>query len=87
MKILFIGGTGNISAAVSKLALARGIELFHLNRGQRPALPGVQTLQADIADARQAAQALAGHTWDAVVNWVAFTPADVADNVSKAASA
>jgi nucleoside-diphosphate-sugar epimerase len=77
MKVLFIGGTGNISTAVSKLALAQGIELFHLNRGQRPALPGVTAIHADIADTNQAAQALTGHTWDAVVNWIAFTPADV----------
>ena len=35
MKILFIGGTGTISAAVSKLVLEQGWELFLLNRGNR----------------------------------------------------
>ena len=34
MKVLFVGGTGIISSAVSKLAIERGIELFHLNRGK-----------------------------------------------------
>ena len=32
MKILFIGGTGTISSACSDLVLARGHELFLLNR-------------------------------------------------------
>src|SRR4026207_2100921 len=49
MKVLFIGGTGFISTAVSRLALARGIELFHLNRGKRESdIPGVQSLVADV---------------------------------------
>jgi len=29
MKILFIGGTGNISTAASRLALERGMDLYH----------------------------------------------------------
>jgi NADPH:quinone reductase-like Zn-dependent oxidoreductase len=50
MKVLFIGGTGNISLAVTQLAAARGIELTLLRRGQRAAdLPeGVGTIVADI---------------------------------------
>jgi len=34
MKVLFIGGTGIISSACSRLAVERGIELYHLNRGK-----------------------------------------------------
>ena len=33
MKVLFIGGTGTISTASTKLALARGFDLTLLNRG------------------------------------------------------
>jgi len=33
MKILFIGGTGNISSACTKLALDEGFEVCHINRG------------------------------------------------------
>ena len=33
MKVLFIGGTGNISSASSRLAFVKGIDLYHLNRG------------------------------------------------------
>ncbi len=35
MKALFIGGTGTISTAISKLVLEQGWELFLLNRGSR----------------------------------------------------
>ncbi len=77
MKVLFIGGTGNISTAVSRLAVARGFELWHLNRGRRAAaVEGVQTITADITTPA-AAEALAAHRWDAVVNWIAFRPADL----------
>jgi len=33
MKVLFISGSGNISSAVSRRAIEKGIELYHLNRG------------------------------------------------------
>jgi nucleoside-diphosphate-sugar epimerase len=78
MKILFLGGTGFISTAVSRLALARGFDLYHLNRGQRAApLEGIHPLVADIHQPDQVRQALAGHTFDVVVDWIAYTPADV----------
>ena len=77
MKVLFIGGTGNISSAVSTLALHNGIELFHLNRGKRaPSFAGVQTIVGDITDPGIESR-LKEHAWDAVVNWIAFEPKDV----------
>ncbi|MGH8018880.1 MAG: hypothetical protein ACREIA_11395, partial [Opitutaceae bacterium] len=74
MKVLFIGGTGNISTRVSRLAIERGIDLYHLNRGKRrPNFPGVRSILADVNDETAAAAVLAGHKWDCVVNWIAFT--------------
>ena len=35
MNILFIGGTGTISMAISKLLLAQGHTLYLVNRGNR----------------------------------------------------
>ena len=35
MKVLFIGGTGIISAAVSQRAVEKGVELTLVNRGNR----------------------------------------------------
>jgi nucleoside-diphosphate-sugar epimerase len=78
MKILFIGGTGNISAACTRLALNKGYEVYHLNRGksglQAPA--GVKQLQGDIYDEKSALSAIGDHSFDVVVNFVAFTAED-----------
>jgi nucleoside-diphosphate-sugar epimerase len=81
MKLLFIGGTGLISSACSDLALERGHELFMLNRSRStkyspPA--GSTVLQADIhADEAALARVLAGHRFDAVVDFIAFTANDI----------
>ena len=77
MKVLFIGGTGTISSAVSRLAVARGIDLYHLNRGKRGSIEGVKTIHGDIKDVAGVARAIEGHSWDAVVDWIGFVPADV----------
>lgn len=78
MKVLFIGGTGFISTAVSRLAVARGIELYHLNRGQRPCeVKGVRQLTADVHQREQARAALAGHEFDVIVDWIAYGPGDI----------
>lgn len=74
MQILFIGGTGNISTACSRAALAAGHALTVLTRGRRALdLPGAAWLVADIADESATQAALAGRTFDVVVNFIAFT--------------
>jgi nucleoside-diphosphate-sugar epimerase len=78
VKVLFIGGTGVISTACTKLALERGMDLTHLNRGTGGAAPaGVETLVADVRQPGAAARALAGRSFDAVVDWIAYTPDDI----------
>jgi nucleoside-diphosphate-sugar epimerase len=77
MKVLFIGGTGNISTACSELAVARGLEVTLLNRSLRSPVPGARTLAADIADPAAAARAIGSSSWDAVVDFIAFNPADI----------
>ncbi len=80
MKVLFIGGTGIISSACASLALERGIELYFFNRGlsvDRPVPAGVQVLKGDIRERSSASAALAGRQFDAVVDWIAFTPEQI----------
>lgn len=78
MKVLFIGGTGNISAVVSQQAIAKGLDLYRLNRGLRSAdLPGCHNLTADIHQRDDVWAALRGLEFDVVVDWIAFTPEDV----------
>ncbi|MGD0577753.1 MAG: SDR family oxidoreductase [Bryobacteraceae bacterium] len=79
MRVLFIGGTGIISTACTRLAAQRGFDLTLLTRERHAAdLPaGVRTLCADIDDPTAAASALAGTSFDAVVDWIAYTPAHI----------
>ncbi len=76
MRVLFIGGTGVISSACAQLAVERGLELSVLNRGrsERPLPAAVEVLQADMRNGAAVRQALAGRVFDAVVEWIAFTP-------------
>jgi nucleoside-diphosphate-sugar epimerase len=83
MKVLFIGGTGNISLACSREVLAKGWELYHLNRGtQRDLAPeGVKTLTADVRNRAELERAVSGMSFDAVVDWIAFTPEHVRTDI------
>lgn len=76
MRVLFIGGTGIISTACTRLAAEQGIELTLLTRGRhQAAIPaGVRTLNVDIEDEPSASRALAETSFDVVVDWIAFTP-------------
>ncbi|MGL1889836.1 MAG: SDR family oxidoreductase [Reichenbachiella sp.] len=78
MKVLFIGGTGNISTSTSKLAVERGIDLYLINRGTRNVdIPGAKTLIGDISNLAEMKKLLNNHEWDVVVNWIAFEPKDI----------
>ena len=79
MKVLFIGGTGIISTAATRLAAERGIELTLLRSGQRSAdvAKNVGTITADVTDEAATAKALGNRSFDAVVDWIVQTPADV----------
>jgi nucleoside-diphosphate-sugar epimerase len=77
MKALFIGGTGNISTPVSRLALEKGVNLYHLNRGNRQSIKGVTNLIADINDIEKVRKVLENQAWDVVVNWIAYNPEDI----------
>ncbi|HEX3791679.1 MAG TPA: NAD-dependent epimerase/dehydratase family protein [Pseudonocardiaceae bacterium] len=77
VRVLFVGGTGIISSACCRRALSVGIELHVLNRGAstiRPVTAGTHEHRADIRDADAVRAALGDLDFDAVVNFVAFTP-------------
>jgi nucleoside-diphosphate-sugar epimerase len=83
MKILFIGGTGVISSSCSELCVERGVELFMLTRGTSPraAAKGATVLTGDIRDTDLVRRVLHGHSFDAVVDWIAFRKSDVERDV------
>ncbi|MCL1801745.1 MAG: NAD-dependent epimerase/dehydratase family protein [Promicromonosporaceae bacterium] len=82
--ILFIGGSGIISAASVARAVEQGHQVTILNRGlstNGPVPAGVETLVADAGDAKAVAAAVAGRDFDAVAQFRAFTPDHVASDI------
>ncbi len=77
MKILFIGGTGNISAECVELVCRRGHNVYILTRGHKPVPDNVRALHADRYDYSSMRQALSNSTFDVVVNFLGFTPAEL----------
>jgi nucleoside-diphosphate-sugar epimerase len=83
MKVLFIGGTGNLSRDCTLRALAKGMEVWHLNRGsQADEVPaGVVSRNADVRDEAAASRALGGEAFDAVVDFIAFTREHIDEDI------
>ncbi len=82
-KILFIGGTGQISLPCVERAVAQGHDVSVYNRGERAAtLPdGVTSITGDLTD-NAAYSALAKHDFDVVCQFIAFTADQVARDVA-----
>ena len=79
MKNLFIGGTGTISMAITRLLAEQGHELWLLNRGHRSAdLPdNVQVIACDINNEAEAAEKLSGMAFDCVGEFIGFVPSQL----------
>lgn len=75
MKVLFIGGTGNISTACVELALERGHDVTTLTRGSSPAHFGqrVTSIRGDRNDAGLLRRVGEGAHYDVVANFVGYT--------------
>jgi nucleoside-diphosphate-sugar epimerase len=84
--VLYLGGTGTISASCVRLSVAAGMRVTVVNRGHNAAerrLPAeVETVVADVADDAALTAALGDRTFDAVVNFLSFDAADVSRKVA-----
>jgi nucleoside-diphosphate-sugar epimerase len=76
MKILFIGGTGNISAECAALLHQRGHEIIVLSRGRSAVPRGYRALQADRKDGAAMRAALKGVEPDVVLNFLGYDLAE-----------
>lgn len=83
MRALFIGGTGTISMAITRLAVDLGWEIYLLNRGNRnvadlPCLKlpdgtsAVKQITADIYDEADVAGKIKDLSFDVVCDFIAF---------------
>src|SRR5690349_836590 len=88
MKILVLGGTGQISTSVTDLLVRRGHEVAHLNRGRMEAhgrAPGgVRTIRGDRKQFQDFEVAMQrGEDWDCVIDMICFLP-DEAESLVRA---
>ena len=84
MKVLFIGGTGVLSSACSELAISRGLDLYHLNRGLSANIRnvlGAETIIADIRNVAETAKVLENHEFDVVVDFIAYEPEHILNDI------
>ncbi|HEV7169327.1 MAG TPA: SDR family oxidoreductase [Micrococcaceae bacterium] len=80
LDVLLVGGTGVISTAVAHRAVELGHRVTLLNRGKtdlRPVPEGAEVLQADVRDPASVRAALGGRRFDAVADFISFTPDQV----------
>ena len=76
LRVLYLGGTGTISASCVRLSVASGMEVSVLNRGFKDAPSGTESLIADVTDEAALAAVLQDRTFDAVVNFLSFDADD-----------
>ena len=87
LSVLYIGGTGTISASCVRLSAETGMRVAVLNRGtdrkQRPLPDGVERITGDVTDEASLAAALEGRSFDAIVDFLGYdeTQADRAVRV------
>lgn len=82
MKILLIGGTGIISTCIANEAVARGIDIYLLNRGHRPQFvpDGAKVIIGDVNDP-ETPKKLAGMHFDVIADFIVYTGGGVAKHV------
>ncbi len=83
MKVLFIGGTGNISSACTAEAIRQEHELYHFNRGRSELTnsEGVLTLLGDINIAADRKTIEKHAPFDVVANFICFTPEQMQNDI------
>ncbi len=76
LKVLFIGGTGTISMAITRRLAERGDEVYLINRGSRTdELPdSVKLINADISNEEDVRNKISGLSFDSVCDFIGFVP-------------
>lgn len=84
LNILLIGGSGFVSGALARLAVARGHTVWALTRGQRPLPSGVQGIVTDRRDRAAFAQTVAhlDMHWELVVDCIGFVKEDAEQDIA-----
>ncbi len=83
MKLLILGGSGQLSGRIAELAMQQGHDVWTLSRGLRPLPPGVHALTADREDDASVRRTIDGANtcWDACIDCNGRTPKTAAQCV------
>ncbi len=82
MRVLVIGGTGNISSGVVGALLERNHQVVVFNRGQRcDSPPNVQVIHGDRQDREDFERRLRAERFDAVIDMISFDAGDAASSL------
>jgi nucleoside-diphosphate-sugar epimerase len=79
LQVLFVGGTGTISASCARSAVDRGMDVTVFNRARselRPLPPEVAHLTGDVREPSSLATAIGGRYFDVVVNFLCYSADD-----------
>ncbi len=86
LRVLFVGGTGVISSACVRAAVARGYDVTVLNRGTttvRPLPADAESLVADIRDVESVDAVVSQRDFDVVADFMSFTPDHVQAHIDR----
>ena len=83
MKILVVGGSGHVSGAVARAALAKDHEVWTITRGNRTITEGVTPLIADRHGHNAMERIVAGQNvvWDLVVDCICYDLGDIQQDI------
>lgn len=82
MRVLFIGGTGNISSACTEEALKQGHEFIHFNRGiSLSDYKSIITVRGDINNQADRNKLIQYAPFDVVVDFICFSPEQMQSDI------
>jgi nucleoside-diphosphate-sugar epimerase len=82
--VLIVGGSGFLSGALARTAVAQGYRVWTITRGQRQIPSGVNSLIADRHDRVAFEQVVteAQVHWDLVIDCIAYKPEDITQDIT-----
>ncbi|MBT7097720.1 NAD-dependent epimerase/dehydratase family protein, partial [Candidatus Poribacteria bacterium] len=82
MRVVVVGGTGNISTSIVRELLGLGHEVTCYNRGRSGSPPdGVRVIQGDRQDRDAFETAMQAESFDAAIDMICFNAEDAASSV------
>lgn len=83
MRVVIVGGTGNISGPIVDLLLEHGHEVTCVNRGVSDTLPeGVRLIKGDRHDREWYEKTMQREKFDVAMDMICYTPEDAASNLA-----